>query len=275
MAEVRRGGAAYLFHPAVVLAFVVAFLLSVSACSRAAPERPSDTNVLNVAAAADLTSAFQEIGGLFERATGTHVVYSFGSTGTLALQIEHGAPMDVFAAANIEFVDRLEKQGLIIPDTKTLYARGRITLWTKSDSPLHIEKLGDLARPEVQKIAIANPAHAPYGLAAQQALQAARVWDAVKEKCVFGEDVRQTLQYAATGNVDAAIVALSLSVQSNGHWTLIPQELHKPLDQALAVLKSTKNERQARQFASFINGSQGRPIMRKYGFILPGEAPPR
>jgi molybdate transport system substrate-binding protein len=189
----------------------------------------------------------------------------------LAKQIENGAPVDVFAAANIEFIEALEQKGLIIPDTKALYARGRITLWMTQDSPLRIEKLEDLARPEVQRVAIANPDHAPYGVAAREALQSVRVWDAVQPKCVFGENVRQTLQYAESRNVDVSIVALSLSVQSKGRWILIPEELHKPLDQALAVLKRTRRTEQARRFVAFINGEQGRPIMRKYGFVLPGE----
>ncbi len=228
---------------------------------------------LNVAAASDLAPAFEELGRNFQQSTGIKVVFSFGSSGTLAKQIENGAPMDLYASANVSFVDGLEKKGLIISDTKALYARGRITIWTNADSPLRIEKLEDLARPEIKKVAIANPDHAPYGTAAREAFQTAGVWDTVQPKCVFGENVRQTLQYAETGNVDVAIVALSLSMQGKGKWVLIPQELHKPLDQALAVIKTTKRESQARQFAAFINGPQGRPIMRKYGFVLPGETP--
>jgi molybdate transport system substrate-binding protein len=181
--------------------------------------------------------------------------------------------MDVFAAANVEYVDGLERKGLIIPGTKALYARGRITIWLREESGLPVAKLSDLVQPAIKRIAIANPEHAPYGIAAREALQSAGIWDAVKERLVLGENVRMTLQYAETGNVDVAIVALSLSMQSKGRWILIPEELHKPLNQALAVVKSTKHEEQARAFAAFINGPQGRPIMRKYGFLLPGEAP--
>jgi molybdate transport system substrate-binding protein len=228
---------------------------------------------ITVAAASDLTPAFEEIGRSFEQATGIKVVYSFGSTGNLARQIENGAPMDVFAAANVEYVDGLERKGLIIPGTKALYARGRITIWLREESGLPVAKLSDLVQPAIKRIAIANPEHAPYGIAAREALQSAGIWDAVKERLVLGENVRMTLQYAETGNVDVAIVALSLSMQSKGRWILIPEELHKPLNQALAVVKSTKHEEQARAFAAFINGPQGRPIMRKYGFLLPGEAP--
>lgn len=250
---------------------LVALLLAFG-CNRGTTEA-DETNpkVLYVAAAADLTPAFEEVGRSFEQATGIRVIYNFGSTGVLAKQIENGAPVDVFAAANIEFIEALERKNLIIPDTKALYARGRITIWTVADSRLKIERLEDLARPEIQRVAIANPEHAPYGVAAREALQAARVWDVVQPKCVFGENVRQTLQYAESGNVDVSIVALSLSIQSKGRWTLIPEELHKPLDQALAVMKRTRREKQARQFAEFINSQQGRPIMRKYGFVLPGE----
>jgi molybdate transport system substrate-binding protein len=247
-------------------------LLAGAGCNRGTPETDeTNPNVLYVAAAADLTPAFEEVGRVFEQSTGIRVVYNFGSTGMLSKQIENGAPLDIFAAANIEFIDALERKGLIIPDTKALYARGRITMWMMADSSLKIERLEDLASTEVERVGIANPEHAPYGVAAREALQAVHVWDVVRPKCVFGENVRQTLQYAQSGNVNVSIVALSLSVQSNGRWILIPEELHKPLDQALAVLKRTRREQQARRFLAFINGEQGRPIMRKYGFVLPGE----
>jgi molybdate transport system substrate-binding protein len=177
--------------------------------------------------------------------------------------------MDLFAAANVDYINQLEQKGLIVPGTKATYARGRITLWTTADSPLQIEKLADLTRPEVKRIAIANPDHAPYGLAAQQALQTAGIWDTVKPKLVFGDNIRQTLQYAETGNVDVSIVALSLSQQSKGRWTLIPEEMHQPIDQALAVMKSTHNENAAREFASFVTGPEGRAVLAQYGFAFP------
>lgn len=245
-------------------------LTSVAGCSRRAPTDPT-TEIL-VAAASDLAPAFEELGRHFEQQTGVKVTFSFGSTGTLAKQIENGAPIDLFAAANVEFVDQLEREGLIFPETKALYARGRITIWTRADSSSKIERIEDLARPEIARIAIANPEHAPYGRAAREALESAGILKTVEPKLVFGENVRQTMQYAETGNADVAITALSLSVLSNGRWTLIPEELHKPLNQALAVIKGARLEKAARQFAEFINGAQGRPIMRKYGFILPGEA---
>lgn len=224
---------------------------------------------LTVAAASDLSNAFEEIGRQFEATHKVKVTFVFGSTGLLTRQIENGAPMDLFAAANVDYISQLEQKGLIVAGTKAIYARGRITLWTTADSPLKIEKVADLARPEVKRIAIANPDHAPYGLAAQQALQAAGIWDAVKPKLVFGDNIRQTLQYAETGNVDVSIVALSLSQQSKGRWTLIPDEMHQPIDQGLAVMKTTHNEAAAREFASFVTGPEGRAILGKYGFAFP------
>jgi molybdate transport system substrate-binding protein len=252
-----------------VFYLALSLFLPVIAGSCGKPAEPEEKLV--VAAAADLIPAFRELGTSFEQATGIRTTFNFSSTGVLARQIENGAPVDLFAAANISFVEGLEKKGLIIPDTKALYARGRITLWVAHTNKVKIAKLEDLARPEVEKVSIANPEHAPYGTAAREAFQSLGIWDTVQPKCVYGENVRQALQYAEAGEVNAAVVALSLSVQTKGNWILIPQELHQPLDQALAVIKGTKREREARQFALFINGPQGRPIMRKYGFILPGE----
>src|SRR5204863_4540936 len=131
-----------------------------------------------------------------------------------------------FGEGNVGYIDELDQQGRINPGTRMIYARGRITLWTLSESTLRLAGIADLARPEVTRIAIANPDHAPYGLAARQALESAGVWEAVKPKLVYGDNIRQTLQYAETGNVEVAMVALSLSMQTNGRWSLIPEELH-------------------------------------------------
>ena len=248
---------------------VLVFLTLLFTLSCSSGSRVGHSGELTVAAAADLTNAFEEIGQEFQSSTGTKVVFNFGSSGLLEKQIENGAPIDLFAAANVDYINQLEQKGLIIPDTKKVYARGRIILWTLKDSPIRIEKLADLTRPEVKRIAIANPEHAPYGMAARQALERAGLWDSVKSKLVYGENVRQTLQYAQTGNVEVAIVALSLSGQTDGHWILVPEELHNPLDQALGVIKGTKNEAGARAFADFIVGERGQTIMKKYGFTKP------
>lgn len=252
------------------LAFCVAAL---TAGCRSAADGGARPQAVTVSAASDLTPAFQEMGRLFEQKEGVKVTFNFGSTGQLAQQIEQGAPVDLFAAANVSFVEGLEKSGLIIPETKALYAQGRLTLWTRGGFLADLERVEDLARPEFKRVAIANPEHAPYGAAAREALQTAGVWEAVAPKLVYGENVSQTLQYAESGNVDAAIVALSLSTQSNGRWVLVPAGLHRPLNQALAVIKGTKHEQEARGFAAFVNSAEGRAVMRRYGFVLPGEEP--
>lgn len=258
-------------------------LLLLAACGAPGTGEPADrsaggaaaqaTAELTVAAAADLTPAFQEIGALFERQTGIRVVFNFGSTGQLAQQIERGAPFDVFYAANKSFIEELNRNGLVIPETMEIYAQGRLTLWTRPDSPRKPERIEDLVAPEYARIAIANPEHAPYGQAAKEALQRAGIWEAVEPRLVYGENVAQTLTLADTGNVDVAIVALSLSVQGNGSWTIIPAELHPdhPLIQMVAAIRGTPREAEARQFIAFVNGPDGHAIMKKYGFILPNE----
>lgn len=241
------------------------------------PPAPVDADqpgeVLTVAAAADLQFAFTEIAELFEQETGRPVTLVFGSTGQLAQQIENGAPYDLFAAANIDFVEQLAGKGLVLSDTVALYGQGRIVLAVNRESGVAATSLDDLRTPRIQHVAIANPEHAPYGVAAKQALQAAQVWDVIQPKLVLGENVRQVLQYIQTGNAEVGIVALSVANVPKITWTLLDESLHQPLDQALAVVTASPHEQTARDFAAFINGETGRPIMRKYGFVLPGEQP--
>jgi len=146
-------------RPALLAAFLLTLICAL-ACKDKSPTA-TQTNELTVAAASDLIPAFEELGRAFEAAHKTKVVFVFGSTGLLTRQIENGAPMDLFAAASLSYIDELDREGLIIPNSKAVYARGRITLWTPSSSNLRLENISDLARPEVQRIAIANPDHAP------------------------------------------------------------------------------------------------------------------
>jgi molybdate transport system substrate-binding protein len=237
---------------------------------RQAPGRTRGDELL-VAAASDLQFAFTEIGQRWEAQTGQRVTFSFGSTGNLTAQIENGAPFDVFAAANVAYIERLREKGLIIPDTQQLYAQGRIVLAVNRASGVQVTRLEDLLGPEVTRVAIANPAHAPYGVAAMQALQRAGVWERVQPKLVYGENVRQALQFVQTGNVPVGIVARSIADVPEVTWTLIDAGLHEPINQAMAVVRGTPHEEAARAFIAFVNGPQGREIMKKYGFRLPGE----
>jgi molybdate transport system substrate-binding protein len=226
---------------------------------------------LTVFAAADLAPAFQELVPLFERSSGARLTIVPGSTGMLAQQIQNGAPADLFFAANESYVDDLTKQGLTIPDSRTLYAQGRIVLATAKTFGSPLSGLKDLLKPDVRRIAIANPAHAPYGLAAQQALQAAGVWDALKPKLVYGENIQQAVQFIQSGAAEAGIVARSVADVPEIGWVPIDASLHAPLNQAAVVLARTTSPDLARAFLRFVNGPEGRPIMKRRGFLLPGE----
>ena len=225
---------------------------------------------VNVAAASDLARAFEELGKAFQARTGIEPTFTFGSTGLLAKQIEQGAPFDVFAAANVSFVDQVVKAGACDGATQALYARGRIVVWSTGAVPA---KLEDLADPAYQTIAIANPEHAPYGRAAQQALEKVGIWDQVKGRIVNGENVQQAMQYARSGNADVSIIALSLAVVADGGSSLpIDTALYEPLDQALVECGTAAPARAAaKQFAAFVGSPEGREIMNRYGFLLPGE----
>lgn len=246
-----------------------------SAQSSPTPEALDNLTVSNepllVAAAADLQFAFTEIGAKFKEQTGQEIEFTFGSTGNLTTQIENGAPFDILAAANIAFVDRLKEQDLLIPDTQQLYAQGRIVLAVNREARVQAIELEDLLDPAISRVAIANPEHAPYGKAAQEALQSVGIWEEIQPKLVLGENVRQTLQFVQTGDAPAGIVALSVADVPEVTYTLLDGNLHNPLNQALAVIKSTPHEAAARAFIDFVNGPEGRPAMKKYGFLLPGE----
>lgn len=223
-----------------------------------------------VAAAADLVFAFREIAPLFEQQHQAKVTLTFGSTGQLTQQIQHGAPVDVFFAANVAFVEDLRAKGMVLADSVEPYAQGRIVLATHRSRQV-LASVKDLTREDVRRIAIANPAHAPYGMAAREALVSAGVWDHIRPKLVYGENIRQALQFLETQNVDAAIISLSLADAPDIHFTLIDPSLHRPIVQAAAVTARSRQPDLARAFIRFVNGPQGRPIMKRFGFLLPGE----
>lgn len=235
------------------------------------PTSTTSVEEITVAAAADLQFAFTDIADLYEQQTGRKVTLVFGSTGQLVQQIENGAPFDLIAAANISYIDRLVAGGLAIPESSALYARGRIVLAVNKQSGIQAISLEDLLSDKILHIAIANPEHAPYGLAAKQALESLGLWEKLQPKLVYGENVRQALQFIQTGDAEVGIISLSVANVPEITWTIIDESLHIPLDQALAILTASKNPDMARDFIAFINGENGRPIMRKYGFLLPDE----
>lgn len=238
------------------LTFVIFWLV---ACSTASP-------ALTVSAASNLQPAFTELGTLFEKSTGTRVSLNFGATGSLAQQIVQGAPVDLFAAADRVTVDDLASRGFILSDSVQVYARGRLVIYTRADSSLPIQSLADLSNSVIQRIAMANPARAPYGVAAREALQNAGMWNTLESKIILADNIQQTQQYADTGSVDVAITALSLASGSKGKWIIIPSNLHKSIEQALGVVKGSPNERAARAFAAFVTSAEGQAVLKKHGY---------
>jgi molybdate transport system substrate-binding protein len=226
---------------------------------------------LTVFAAADLGPAFRQLIPEFERSAHAHVTLVPGSTGTLAQQILNGAPADLFFAASESATDDLGREGLILPQSRTLYARGQLVLAGLKTSTVHPRTLQDLANPRIRRIAIANPSHAPYGLAAQQALQTAGLWTAVQPKLVYGENVQQALQFVQSGSAEAGIFARSLAETQGLAWTLVDSSLYAPINQTAVVLNPAKQPALALLFLEFVKGPRGRAVLKRFGFLLPGE----
>lgn len=226
---------------------------------------------VRVAAAADLAHAFDEIQSAFAAQTPSRVTLTIGASGLLAKQIGEGAPFDLFLAANSGYVEQVVRASACDGRTAHVYARGRLVIWTKRAEAAHT--LAALAEPRFEHIAIANPEHAPYGAAAREALTRANVWSQVASRIVYGENVQQALELAKTGNADAAIIGLSLALaQQSGSWVPVDEALYAPIDQSLVVCNHGENPAGARRLADFLSSPPGRTILRKYGFLLPGEA---
>ena len=246
--------------------------LSLLSCG-AREARPSG---LTIAAAANLTAAFGEIGRAFTRKTGVPVTYSYGATSLLAQQIENAAPFDLFAAADTQHVDALIRNGKLLPESRAIYARGQLALWSPNPDRTPVRGLQDLASPAVRYIALANPSAAPYGEAAVAALRAAGLWERLQPKIVYGSNIIQAKQFAASGNAEAAITAYSLLLQDPGAVVKVDENLHQPLDQALAIVAGSHRRHEAARFAAFVLASEGRTILSRHGYRFhEPEAPPR
>src|SRR6266850_2591436 len=227
-----------------------------------------------VAAAADLKFAMGELAANFEKQTGTKVNVTYGSSGNFFSQIQNGAPFDLFFSADVEYAKKLEAGGQAEPGTLYEYAVGRIVIWCPGDSKVEVAKEGwnALLDASVQKIAIANPGHAPYGRAAVAALKKAGIYEKVEPKLVYGENISQAAQFVQSGNAQAGIIALSLAISppmKDGRSWQVPAEMHPAIEQAAIVLKSAKNKDAARAFLEFVKSKEGRATLEKFGFVTP------
>ncbi len=244
----------------LLLAACVLFAACLVSC---APEQTQPK--LTVAAAANLTRAFDRIGTEFTRETGIEVTYSYAATTILAQQIANGAPFDVFAAADAEHIDPLVASGKIVADSRAVYARGQLAVWAPQGG---VRELSDLADTGVKFVALANPKLAPYGAASVEALKNAGLWEAVQPKVVYANNINQTRQYAATGNADAAITALSLVLDESNVIRVDPA-LYTPLEQVIGVVAGSPRQAAARRFVDFVLGNRGRAILEAGGYEVP------
>lgn len=249
---------------AVLLASLA--LGALPAFSRAAP---------GVAAASDLKFALDEIAQAYARDTGRSVRIAYGSSGNFRRQIAEGAPFELFLSADESYVFALAREGRL-EDEGSLYAIGRLVLFAPTGSPVDPDQgLTGLAQRvregRVARLAIANPAHAPYGRAAKEALANAGIWKDLEGRLVFGENVSQAAQFALSGNATAGLFAYSLTfspaVAARGRFALVPASDHGPLRQRMALVKGAGDE--ARAFHRYLQEAPARAVFSRYGFTLP------
>ena len=246
------------------------FLLAMTGRADAAAE------TVSIAAAADLAYCLDEMDGVFKQAhPDADLQVASGSSGNFATQIKNGAPFDIFLSADVSFPRGLVQAGLAAGSTLTIYATGKIVLWTMHPEVVDVSKGLGVLRDSgvVKKFALANPDHAPYGHAGKEALEHEKLWDAVQSRLVLGENVAQTTQFVQTGNADAGIVALSLVLSPKlagvGKWQLIPVADYAPLEQAVVLTKAGAGHPLARAYLEFLRSPEARAIFDRYGFRLP------
>ena len=222
-----------------------------------------------VAVAANFTEPAKEIAAAFKAATGDTAVLSFGASGQFYTQITHGAPYQVFLSADVDRAQKAEQDGVGVPGTRFVYATGKLVLYSKT--PGLVDDAGAvLRRPSpFAKISIADPAAAPYGAAAVQAMTRMGVYATLKPKVVQGASITQAYQFTATGAAELGFVALSqvIAVPGGSRW-LVPETLHKPIDQGAILLFAGDKNPAARKFLAFLRGPQARAIILKYGYTV-------
>jgi molybdate transport system substrate-binding protein len=229
---------------------------------------------ITVAAAADLSSVLPEVAARYEHQTGRKVRLNFGSSGQFFLQMENGAPFDLFFSADLGYPQRLVAEGFADANSLDEYAVGKLVLYVPNSSAVDPSAgLRVLLLPQVRRVAIANPKHAPYGRAAVEAMRSAGVYEALQGKLVMGENISQAAQFVQSGSADAGIIALALALspamRSSGRFVELPLSEYKPLDQAAVILRSSQNPAAARQFLDFLRRPAIAALLVRYGFTRP------
>src|ERR1017187_8293350 len=229
---------------------------------------------ITVAAASDLNYALKDLAARFEKKTGDKVTLSFGASGNLYSQIQGGAPYDLFFSADIAYPQKLASAGLVESSSLRTYAVGHLVLWVPNGSSLDPQlKMDLLLQSAVQRIAIANPTHAPYGRAAMAALEHFGMKDKVAGKLVFGENISQAAQFVQSGNAQAGLIALSLAVspamKDSGRYWELPTDSYPELQQGVALLAASKHKPAAEVFVEYVLSAEGAAVLEQYGFRVP------
>jgi molybdate transport system substrate-binding protein len=257
------------------LRWLIVFLLM--GCVRFVPCSQAAEREINVAAAADLSAALQEIAANFEKRSGVAVKLSFGASGALTQQIQNGAPFDIFFSADMDYPRQLISAGQADGPTLYRYAVGKLVLWAPKDSSLDVEHKGIevLSDSSVQKIAVANPQHAPYGRAAAATLRHYGLDEKLKDKLVVGENIAQAAQFAESGNAQAGFVALAHAMapamQGKGKYWIVPADAYPELDQGVVVLLHSTHKQDAEAFLTYIKSDESAAVLKRYGFSLPDQ----
>jgi molybdate transport system substrate-binding protein len=230
----------------------------------------SSANIL-VSAAASLKDALTDVKSVYQQRTSNiDIKYNFGASGALQQQIEQGAPVDVFISAGKKQMDALEQKGLILPGTRTNLANNRLVLIVPDNSTLNINSLSTLTDPKVKRIAVGEPRSVPAGQYADQVFQKLNIYEQVKPKLVFANNVRQVLASVESGNADAGLVYASDAKISNKVKVavVVDEKYHSPIVYPMAVLKNSKNVDVAKEFVKFLSTDQPQSILQKYGFLV-------
>jgi molybdate transport system substrate-binding protein len=224
---------------------------------------------VKIAAAANLRYILEEIKTNYCHVNpGTDIILNFGSSGTFYQQIINGADYNIFMAADRIYPDRLKSQGVVSGDVKT-YAFGKLVLWSNS---IDVSKgLDILTDKSVNRIAIANPELAPYGERSVQCLKFYNLFEKIKDKIVYADNIAQAAQFAQTGNAEAGFIALALAMspEMKGTYFVIDTKSYKPVEQAMVLIKNGQTNPEAVKFMNYIMSAECKPVFEKYGFILP------
>lgn len=229
---------------------------------------PAAADMVRVAVAANFAGTLEEVAEAFEAESGHTVRVSAGSTGKHYAQIRNGAPFDLFLAADARRPRLLEEEGHAVAGSRFTYAEGRIVLYSPDPGAFEDGRAA-LESGAFQRLAIANPELAPYGLAAKQALTELGVWSTWEPRLTRGENIGQTQHFVQSGNVGAGIVALSQVIGADGSQWTIPDDLHDPIRQQAVTLPSGEDKEAVAAFLDFLRGEEGTAIIRDFGYALP------